>query len=79
MVKQNLIDMSNEQVYSRRAKKNYVTNKTVVTISDTIWNSDIPDIIDYRITNKGGYRFNWGVIDQYSSYVWGIPLRNKTV
>ena len=34
-------------------------------------------MIDYKISNKKGFRYIIVTIDNYSKYLWAIPLKNK--
>ena len=34
-------------------------------------------MIDYKISNNKGYRYIFIVIDNFSKYLWAIPLKNK--
>ena len=58
-------------------EKLYSTNKIVYNILDEIWSIDLADMIDYKISNNKGFRYIFIVIDNFSKYLWAIPLRNK--
>ena len=34
-------------------------------------------MIDYKTSNNKGYRYILTVIDNFSKYLWAIPLKNK--
>ena len=34
-------------------------------------------MIDYKISNKKGFRYVFVIIDNFSKYLWAIPLKNK--
>ena len=34
-------------------------------------------MIDYKISNNIGFRYTFVIIDNYSKYLWAIPLNNK--
>ena len=34
-------------------------------------------MVDYKISNNKGFRYIFVVIDNYSKYLWAIPLKNK--
>ena len=34
-------------------------------------------MIDYKISNNKGYRYMCIIIDNFSKYLWCIPLKNK--
>ena len=38
---------------------------------------DLADMIDYKISNNKGYRYIFIIIDNFSKYLWAIPLKNK--
>ena len=38
---------------------------------------DLADMIDYRMSNNKGIRYLFVLIDNYSKYLWAIPLKNK--
>ena len=63
--------------YCKRPKKYYATNKTDVYYIDDIWSLDILDLKDYGLKNNRGYRYVLVVIDNFSKFVWTVPLKNK--
>ena len=65
------------EIYSKPPKKNYDTNKTDVYYIDDIWSLDILDLKDYGSENNRGYRYVLVTIDNFSKFVWTIPLKNK--
>ena len=34
-------------------------------------------MIDYKITNNKDFRYIFVIIDNYSKYLWALPLKNK--
>ena len=66
-----------DEIYSKPLKKNYPTNKIVYIHVDEIWSIDLGDMIDYKISNNKGFRYIFIVIDNFSKYLWAIPLKNK--
>ena len=66
-----------DEIYSKPAKKNYPTNKTIIKSIDDTWSSDLLDMNDYGIKKNKGYRYILVVIDTFSKFVWTIPLKNK--
>ena len=58
-------------------EKKYPTNKIVYNHNDEIWSIDLADMIDYKISNSKGFRHIFIIIDNYSKYLWAIPLKNK--
>ena len=77
MVKRDLTKIFIDEIYSKAPKKNYPTNKIVYNHIDEIWSVDLADMIDYKISNNKGYRYIFIIIDNYSKYLWAIPLKNK--
>ena len=76
-MKRDLTKIFIDEIYSKAAKKNYPTNKIVYNHIDEIWSIDLADMIDYKISNNKVYRYIFIVIDNYSKYLWAIPLKNK--
>ena len=66
-----------DEVYSSPPRKNYSTNKIIYNHTDEIWSIDLADMIDYKISNNKGFRYIFIVIDNFSKYLWAIPLKNK--
>ena len=66
-----------DEIYSKPPRKNYSTNKIVYNHIDEIWSIDLADMIDFKISNNKGYRYIFIVIDNFSKYLWAIPLKNK--
>ena len=60
-----------------KLKKKYETNKIIYNHTDKIWSIDLADMKDYKISNNKGYRYIFIVIDNFSKYLWAIPLKNK--
>ena len=44
---------------------------------DEIWSIDLADRTDYKNSNNKGFRYIFVIIDNYSKYLWAIPLKNK--
>ena len=44
-----------DEIYSKPAKKNYETNKLIYNHIDEIWNIDLADMIDDKISNNKGF------------------------
>ena len=42
---------------------------------DEIWSIDLADMIDYKISNNGGYRYIFVTIEIFSKNLWTIPLK----
>ena len=66
-----------DEIYSKPPRKNYPTNKKIYNNIDEIWSIDLADMIDYKISNNKGFRYKFIIIDNFSKYLWAIPLKNK--
>ena len=66
-----------DEIYSKPPMRNYPTNKIVYNHIDEIWSIDLADMIDYKISNNKGFRYIFIVIDNFTKYLWAIPLKNK--
>ena len=76
MTQKNIKIFINE-IYSKRLKRYYATNKTNVYYIDDIWSLDILDLKDYGPEKNRNYRYVLVIIDNFSKYGWTIPLKNK--
>ena len=65
-----------DEIYSTPPRKNFPTNKIVYNNLDEIWSIDLADFSDYKISNNKGFRYIFIVIDNFSKYLWAIPLKN---
>ena len=77
MTKRDLTKIFIDEIYSSPPRKNYPTNKIIYNHIDEIWSIDLADMIDYKISNNKGFRYIFIIIDNYSKYLWAIPLKNK--
>ena len=77
MVNKDLTKIFIDEIYSKDPKKNYSTNKISYNYIDEIWSIDLADMIDYKVSNNKGFRYIFIVIDNFSKYLWGMPLKNK--
>ena len=77
MVKRDLIKNFIDELYFKHPIKNYPTNKLVYSHIDEIWSIDLADMVDYIISNNKGYRYIFIIIDNFSKFLWAIPLKNK--
>ena len=66
-----------DEIYSKPPMRNYPTNKIVYNHINEIWSIDLADMIDYKISNNKGFRYIFVVIDNFSKYLWAMPLKNK--
>ena len=76
-MKRDLTKIFIDEIYSKPPKKNYPTNKIICNHIDEIWSIDLADMIDYKTSNNKGFRYIFIVIDNFSKYLWGMPLKNK--
>ena len=65
------------EIYSKPPKKICNTNKTDVYHNDDIWSVDILDFKDYVPENNRGFRYVSVIIDNFSKFVWTVPLNNE--
>ena len=77
MTKRDLTKIFIDEIYSKASKRNYPTNKIDYNYIDEIWSIDLADFSDYKTSNNKGYRYIFIVIDNFSKYLWAIPLKNK--
>ena len=77
MSKKDNIKTFTGEINSTPPGKNYPTNKIIYNHIDEIWSIDLADMIDYKISNNKSYRYIFIIIDNYSKYLWAIPLKNK--
>ena len=66
-----------DEIYSKPPLGNYPTNKIIYNHIDEIWSIDLVDTIDYKISNNKGYRYIFIIVDNFSKFLWAIPLKNK--
>ena len=76
-MKKDLTKMFIDGIYSKPPKKNYETNKIFYNHIDESWSIDLADFSDYKTSNNKGFRSKFVIIDNYSKYLWAIPLENK--
>ena len=76
-MKKDLTRILIDEIYSKQPKKNYPTNKIVYNHIDEISSIDLADMIDYKTSNNKNYRYIFIIIDNFSKYLWAIPLKNK--
>ena len=77
MIKKELTKIFIDEIYSKTPRKNYPTNKRVYNYVDEIWSIDLADFSDYKTSNNKGFRNIFIIIDNFSKFSWGIPLKNK--
>ena len=77
MIKKDLTKIFIDEIYRTAPKKNYETNEITYNHIDEIWSIDLADFSDYKISNNKGYRYIFIIIDNFSKFLWAIPLKNK--
>ena len=77
MINKKLVKIFVDEIYSKPPRKNYPTNKIVYNSIDGIWSIDLADFSNYKTSNNKGFRYIFIVIDNFSKYLWAIPLKNK--
>ena len=77
MIKKDSIKIFIDEIYSKAPKKNYPTNKIIFNHIDEIWSIDLADFSDYKSSNNKRFRYVFVSIDNFSKYLWAIPLKNK--
>ena len=77
MIKEDLIKIFINEIYSKAPKRNYPTNKKVYIHIDEIWSIDLADMIGSKISNKKGLSYIFIIIDISSKNLWAMPLKKK--
>ena len=70
LIVKNLINIFIGDNYSKPAKKNYVTNATVIRRIDNTWSLDLLETIVYGIKNIKSCSYISVVIDNFSECGW---------
>ena len=76
-MKRDLTKIFIDEIYSSPPRKNYPTIKINYNHIDEIWSIDLADFADYKTKNNKGFSYIFIVIDDFSKYLWAIPLKNK--
>ena len=76
-MKRDLTKIFVDEIYSKPPLRNYPNKKIVYNHNDEIWSIDLADMIDYKTSNNKGYRYIFIIIDNFSKYLWAIPLKNE--
>ena len=77
MKKRDLTEIFFDEINSKPPRQNYPTNKIVYNHIDEIWNIDLTDLVDYKISKNKGVRYIFIIIDIFSKYLWCVPLKNR--
>ena len=59
--------------------RRYPTNKLIYNHIEEIWSIDLTDFSDYKTSNNKRFRYIFVIIDNFSKYLWCIPLKNKNI
>ena len=76
-MKKDLTKIFIDEIHSKPPRKNFPTNKIIYNHIDEIWSIDLVDFSDYKTSNNKGFRYIFIIIDNFSKYLWAIPLKNK--
>ena len=66
-----------DETYSKQPMRIYPTNKIIYIHIKQIWSIDLADMIGYEISNNKGFTYIFVIVDNFSKFVWAIPLKNK--
>ena len=77
MTKRDLTKFFVDEIYSKPPLKNYPTNNLTYNHIDEIWSIDLADMIDFKTSNKKEFWYIFVIIDNFSNYLWAIPLKNE--
>ena len=45
--------------------------------NDEIWSIHLTDMSDYKVSNNKGFRYIFGIIDNFWKYTWCTALKKK--
>ena len=76
MKKKDLTILFIDEIYSSPSEKKYETNKIIYNHIDEKWSIDLAEMIDYKISKNRGDRYSFVIIDNFSKFVWCVPLKN---
>ena len=77
MKKRDLTKIFIYEIYSSPTKKNFPTKKIVYNHIDEIWSIYLADFLNYKTSNNKAFRYIFVIIDNFSKYLWCIPLKNE--
>ena len=77
MPQEDLTKIFIDEIYSEPPLRNHPTNKIIYKHNDEIWSIDLADFSEYKTSNNKGFRYKIIIIDNFSKYLWAIPLKNK--
>ena len=79
MSKKDNINIFIDEIYSKPPKRTHPVNKVIYNHIDEIWSFDLADMIDYKFSKNKVYRYIFIKIDNFSKYLWAIPLKIKNI
>lgn len=59
------------------ARKNFKRRKVIIKGINDLWQADLVEMIPYKNDNRG-FRYLLTVIDAFSKFAWGIPVKSKS-
>ena len=65
------------EIHSKPPVRNYKTSILVFNHIDEIWSIDSADFSDYKTSNNKRFRYTFVIFDNFSKYLWCVPLENK--
>ena len=68
-----------DEIYKKPPMINYPTHKIAYDHIDEIWSFDVADLVDFKTSNNKGFRYTFIIKDNFSKFLWAIPLKNKKV
>ena len=71
------IKVSIDEIYSSPPRRKFPTNKIKYNHIDGIWSLDLAEFLDYNTSKNKGYRYKFIIINNFSNYLWAIPLQIK--
>ena len=77
MIKKDLNKINIYEICSKAPMRNYPTNKIIYNHIDEISSIDLADMVDYKVSNNKGFRYIFIIIDNFSTYLWVMVLKNK--
>ena len=66
-----------DEIYSETPKKKLPTNKIIYINIDEICSINLADMVDYKISNNKRFRYIFVTFDNFSKYLWALPLKNN--
>ena len=77
MLRKDLTKIFIDEIYSKPPRKMYPTNKIIYSHIDEIRSIDLAAMIDSKNSNSKRFRYIFIIIDNYSKFLWAIPLTNR--